>query len=117
CLLTFKLPIPEAAHSDVGATQILTPGQIKTPVAGLQVRGSTAPIPGAHSAGLAAPHAPPESLEDEKAEKKKRKKKEKNEKIRAAWIGFIGRIIAQIVGALAAIMLGLLAAGKLPMAC
>lgn len=43
---------------------------------------------------------PPDAAD---AEKKRRKKKEK---IRSAWISFVGRIVAQVVGAVATIVLG-----------
>jgi TolB-like protein/Tfp pilus assembly protein PilF len=41
-----------------------------------------------------------------------RKQKKKREKVRSAWISFMGRIVAQIVGALATVCLGLLLARK-----
>jgi TolB-like protein len=47
--------------------------------------------------------------EGEHSEKKKRKKKEK---IRSAWISFVGRIIAQVLGAGATIFLGMYVVGK-----
>jgi TolB-like protein/Tfp pilus assembly protein PilF len=56
------------------------------------------PSPEAVSGGAAAPS-------DGAAGGKKKKKKDK---VRSAWIAFVGRIVAQIVGAVAAIGLGLL---------
>jgi TolB-like protein/Tfp pilus assembly protein PilF len=50
----------------------------------------------------------PEADPDEKAERKKK------DKLRSAWISFVGRIVAQIVGAAATIVLGLTVAGRLP---
>ncbi len=114
-LLTFKLPLPEASH-DMGGTQILTPDQIK--------RG---PGPVIKQVAAAAPAAfvvptakAPEVVEEDDGKKKKGKKggkKGDNEKITSAWIGFTSRILAQIVGAAATIILGLAVAGKLPMSC
>jgi TolB-like protein len=48
-------------------------------------------------------------LTPEQAERKRRKKKEK---VRSAWISFVGRIIAQIMGAVATISLGLMVVQK-----
>jgi len=53
----------------------------------------------------------PEAERDDKAEKNEKKKKDK---LRSAWISFIGRIVAQVVGAVATIVLGLAIAGRLP---
>jgi TolB-like protein/tetratricopeptide (TPR) repeat protein len=50
------------------------------------------------------------SVEADESERKKRKKEEK---LRSAWISFVGRIVAQIVGAVATIALGLAVAGRL----
>jgi TolB-like protein/Tfp pilus assembly protein PilF len=47
------------------------------------------------------------------AEDDERKRKKKEEKVRSAWISFVGRIVAQIVGAIATIVLGLAVAGRL----
>lgn len=115
CLLTFKLPLPEAAQSHDGATQLLTPEQVGLP--GGRVSATSA----ARSAG-SAPFAAPGvavAVEDDKNGKKKKKKKKGGEeaKLKSAWIGFIGRILAQIVGAVATIILGLAVAGKLPTSC
>jgi TolB-like protein/Tfp pilus assembly protein PilF len=41
------------------------------------------------------------------------KKKKKKDKVRSAWISFIGRIVAQVVGAVATIVLGLVVAQRL----
>jgi hypothetical protein len=41
-----------------------------------------------------------------------KKTKKKTDKVRSAWIAFIGRIVAQIIGAIATIVLGLYAVGK-----
>jgi TolB-like protein len=46
------------------------------------------------------------------AEQQERKKKKKKDKVRSAWISFVGRIIAQIMGAVATICLGLLVVHK-----
>jgi pSer/pThr/pTyr-binding forkhead associated (FHA) protein len=120
CLLTFKLPVPDAAHDDVGGTQILMPGQIRTPLRGVApVRANVPIVPPIGPAPVAAAVAVPplEETAGESKEKKKKKKKEKDEKLKSAWIGFIGRILAQIVGAIATIILGLAVAGKLPTSC
>ncbi len=45
----------------------------------------------------------------EQLEKKRRKKKDK---VRSAWISFVGRIVAQIMGAVATIALGLMVVQK-----
>jgi len=47
-------------------------------------------------------------FEDDKQEQQKKK-----DKLRAAWISFIGRIVAQIVGALATVVLGLMLARRM----
>jgi len=52
--------------------------------------------------------------EDDKKSKKKDGKKKKKDKTRSAWISFVGRILAQVIGALATVVLGLAVAGKLP---
>jgi hypothetical protein len=36
------------------------------------------------------------------------KKKKKKDKVRSAWIGFVGRIVAQLVGAIATVALGVM---------
>src|SRR5262245_35470192 len=46
------------------------------------------------------------------AEPELRQPKRKRDKVRSAWISFVGRIVAQIVGALATVVLGLLLARK-----
>lgn len=46
---------------------------------------------------------PAETAQD--AEKKKKRKKDK---VRSAWISFIGRIVAQVVGAVATVVLGVM---------
>ena len=51
-----------------------------------------------------APNVEPSTPEIEKKEKAKKKK----DKVRSAWISFFGRIIAQMLGAAAAIFLGLM---------
>jgi TolB-like protein len=53
---------------------------------------------------LHPPHTAQPSTEIEKAEKAKKKK----DKLRSAWISFVGRILAQVIGAAAAIVLGLM---------
>ena len=53
--------------------------------------------------------APAEPLAAESADRKKKKKKDK---VRSAWISFVGRIIAQIMGAAATITLGLMVVQK-----
>jgi TolB-like protein len=50
-----------------------------------------------------------EQLADESADRKKKKKKDK---VRSAWISFVGRIIAQMMGAAATISLGLMVVQK-----
>lgn len=128
CLLTFKLPIPDAAQSHDGATQILSPDATNAAVAALlkNVQGSPMAVQAAAAggAGFAAGGAAVEDDEDEKSRKKDKKKQEKEkkekekvkeaDKLKSAWIGFVGRIIAQIVGAVATIVLGLMIAGKMP---
>lgn len=122
CLLTFKLPLPEAAQSHDGATQILTPDKlgIKRPI--IQSSGSAAspfgqPPAGGLGGGVAAVGVP---VVDDKKDKKKGKgkgkkdEKGKDEKMKSAWIGFASRIIAQVLGAVATIVLGLGVAGRLP---
>ena len=117
CLLTFKLPLPEAAQSHDGATQILTPDKIGLAAPIIQSSSAVAaPFPPAvvgSPIGGVAVGAPV----DEKKDKKKKKGKEKpgkDEKLKSAWIGFASRIIAQVLGAVATIVLGLAVAGKLP---
>ena len=56
-----------------------------------------------HETGTEPSDAQP--LTPEQAERKRRKKKEK---VRSAWISFVGRIIAQVMGAVATISLGLM---------
>jgi TolB-like protein len=46
------------------------------------------------------------------AESADRKKKKKKDKVRSAWISFVGRIIAQVMGAAATISLGLMVVQK-----
>jgi hypothetical protein len=46
--------------------------------------------------------------EDEDSEKPKKKRNGKRKKLESAWIGFFGRIVAQVVGALATVGLGIL---------
>ena len=46
----------------------------------------------------------------EEADKKKKKKKAK---VRSAWISFVGRIVAQVIGAAATVALGLAIAGRI----
>jgi hypothetical protein len=48
----------------------------------------------------------------EPAEEAPGKKKKKREKVRSVWISFTGRIIAQIAGAAATIILGLFIVSK-----
>lgn len=50
------------------------------------------------------PHTAQPTTEIEKAEKARKKK----DKLRSAWISFVGRILAQVIGATAAIVLGLM---------
>jgi TolB-like protein len=47
------------------------------------------------------------------ATEKARKKKSRDKKLRSAWISFIGRIVAQIVGSLATVALGFLVADSI----
>lgn len=113
CLLTFKLPVPEAAASDAGSTQILMPGQLPSALHAGRPGGSSQPVVTPVAVPVVVPPAPDA---DDKGDKKKKKKKEKakdSEKLKSAWIGFVGRIVAQIVGAIATIILGLAVAGKL----
>lgn len=42
----------------------------------------------------------------------KDKKKKKKDKVRSAWISFVGRIVAQLVGAVATVVLGVLVLQK-----
>ncbi|MBK6427642.1 MAG: FHA domain-containing protein [Blastocatellia bacterium] len=127
CLLTFKLPLPDAAQSHDGATQILTPDATNAAVAALLKGVQSTPVAAkaaAAGSGFVAGGAAAGDEEDEKQKKKdkKRQEKEKKEKekvkeadkLKSAWIGFVGRIIAQIVGAVATIVLGLMIAGKMP---
>ncbi len=128
CLLTFKLPIPDAAQSHDGATQILSADASNAAVAALlrnvQANPAVAAASAAGGAGFVAGGSSAEVEDDDKARKKEKKrldkeKKEKekakeNEKLKSAWIGFVGRIVAQIVGAVATIVLGLMIAGKMP---
>lgn len=51
---------------------------------------------------------PKEGLPEEDAAKRQKKK----DKVRSAWISFIGRIVAQVVGAVASILLGVLVLQK-----
>lgn len=118
CLLTFKLPLPEAAQLHDGATQILTPDKVAQMAPIIQQSGAMRtpfqPVAAIDAAGAVSV----EPDDGSKKKKKKKKGKEKdNEKLKSAWIGFIGRILAQIVGAAATIILGLAVAGKLPMSC
>jgi pSer/pThr/pTyr-binding forkhead associated (FHA) protein len=120
CLLTFKLPLPEAAQSHDGATQILTPDKIGVQRPIIQSGGSIGspyPQPAANLGGAVAAVGVP--VVDDKKDKKKKKggkkdEKGKDEKMKSAWIGFASRIIAQVLGAVATIVLGLAVAGKLP---
>lgn len=52
----------------------------------------------------------PSSAADESAGKKARKRKDK---VRSAWIAFVGRILAQLVGAAATVVLGLILARRI----
>ena len=54
-----------------------------------------------------AEHAAP-SGDAQAGENTKRKKKKKQDKVRSAWISFAGRILAQIVGAIATVALGVM---------
>lgn len=56
------------------------------------------------AASLTQPYTAQPATEIEKAEKAKKKK----DKLRSAWIAFVGRILAQVIGATAAIVLGLM---------
>jgi TolB-like protein len=51
-----------------------------------------------------------ESAADDTAEKLAKTENKKKNKIRSAWISFVGRVVAQLVGAVATITLGLLIA-------
>src|SRR4029453_1584930 len=53
--------------------------------------------------GAAAPGPVPSDADAAAAKKKKKKK----DKVRSAWISFAGRIVAQILGAAAAVVLGI----------
>src|SRR5262245_8241730 len=53
---------------------------------------------------LQPPGPPPRPTAATDAEKRARKKKEK---VRSAWISFAGRIVAQVLGAIATVVLGL----------
>jgi hypothetical protein len=123
CLLTFKLPIPEAAHSESGGTQILSPDQIRLPanLAAQRVSPNVVPVVGAVGVPAADAAAVPAKVDDDDDKKEKKKKKKKgsggDEKLKAAWIGFVGRIVAQIVAVLFALFISLLATGKLGTAC
>lgn len=55
----------------------------------------------------------PDSEPESDGEKKKRKKQKDALKVRSAWISFAGRIAAQVVGALATVVLGLLVADRM----
>lgn len=113
CLLTFKLPIPEAAQSHDGATQLLSPQKIAAAAPIIQASGQMR-TPFQSGAGVIAVAED----DDESGKKKKKKgKKEKDDRMRSAWIGFASRIIAQVLGAAATIILGLAVAGKLPTSC
>jgi TolB-like protein/Flp pilus assembly protein TadD len=68
-----------------------------------------APRPGSesvHTAGDLTMPDQPETLQDPGSEEKKRRKKA--EKARKHWLTFIGRVVAQVVGAAASVGLGLL---------
>jgi TolB-like protein len=54
-------------------------------------------------------HAPavPGAAPDEAASAEISKKKKKKDKVRSAWISFVGRIVAQILGAAASVILGI----------
>jgi TolB-like protein len=54
---------------------------------------------------------PPEGLV-ETSEQLEKKRKKKKDKVRSAWISFVGRIVAQILGAVATISLGLMVVQK-----
>jgi hypothetical protein len=54
-----------------------------------------------------AEHAAP-SGDALSGENTKKKKKKKRDKVRSAWISFAGRIVAQIVGAIATVALGVM---------
>lgn len=119
CLLTFKLPLPVAAQSHDGATQLLSPEQVGLPAGG---GARVTPVAAGVGAGQAAFQATGGTIAVDDDDKKKKKKKKKgpggeDAKLKSAWIGFIGRILAQIVGAVATIILGLAVAGKLPTSC
>jgi pSer/pThr/pTyr-binding forkhead associated (FHA) protein len=111
CLLTFKLPLPEAAAGKQGATVILSPDKIHTPMGGIAAIAATS--------RTATPAAAPAKADEDKEEKKKKKKEKEKEKekgkkdedkVKAAYIGATSRIIAQIVGALASVVASILAA-------
>src|SRR6185436_14047913 len=55
-------------------------------------------------------HAPAAAEAARASDEKKRKKK--HDKLRSAWISFIGRILAQVVGAAASIAFGILLLNK-----
>lgn len=57
--------------------------------------------------------APPPS-EAARGDKDDKDEKKKKDKIRSVWISFVGRVVAQVVGAVATIVLGLAIAGRLP---
>ena len=52
--------------------------------------------------------APAEQTAGQTAEDLVEKKKRKKEKVRSAWISFAGRIVAQMVGAIATVALGVM---------
>lgn len=133
CVLTFKMPVPDAAHEKGGATQILTPDRLPTPIAIPKIApvaapSAHAPVPTlVATPALAVPVAPAAGETGKKKKKKdKDKEKEKDEekprKLSAdrqkEYIATASRILSQVIGALATIVLGLAVAGKLPtMSC
>jgi pSer/pThr/pTyr-binding forkhead associated (FHA) protein len=103
CLLTFKLPVSEAAGD---ATRLASP----KPFGGGEplIVALSAKAPAADAASAAAPPG----REKKKKEKKQPAPKKESEKLTAAWIGFAGRIVSQIVAVLFALFMAYVAGSK-----
>ena len=69
--------------------------------------GDTADPPSVAQPSPSSPDAPDTLSAAEAAAAAEKKRKKKKDKVRSAWISFAGRIVAQIVGAAATIVLGI----------
>ncbi|HEY7184261.1 MAG TPA: DUF3616 domain-containing protein [Blastocatellia bacterium] len=95
-LLTFRNPAETAENK----TARLSPEALEE----IRRRAMT---PGASPGALSGPNSWPvyqgvivDGVVEEKKEKEKKKKKDKDERLKAAWVGGISRIIAQVMGVL-----------------